>query len=167
MRAPRRRDAHYLRLSDLPDVPFRGHHAEDGFPQFSELVARLRGFFEFQVPGVVEHLLLQALHLPRQLLLAHGLVARLLLRRLQVELRLVAVVETLDDVLDALRNAYGRDAALLVVGDLPGAAALGFADRAPHRIGDAVGVEDGGAVDVARSAPYGLDQRALGAQEAF
>ena len=67
-----------------------------------KLVARLGRFFEFQVSGVIEHLLLQALDLARELLFAHRLVARLVLRRLQVELRLVAVVETFDDVLDAL-----------------------------------------------------------------
>ena len=50
---------------------------------------------------------------------------------------------------------------------LLGAAALGFADGALHRTGDAVGVEYGFAVDMACGTADGLDQRALGAQEAL
>ena len=60
-----------------------------------------------------------------------------------------------------------RDAVRRVVGDLLAAPALGLADGAPHRIGDRVGVQDRAAVDVARGAADGLDQRALRAQEAF
>ena len=67
------------------------------------------------------------------------------------------------ELLDALR----RDAVLEVVGDLLLAAAVGFGQRPLHRAGDAVGVEDDLAVDVARGAADGLDQRRLGAQEAF
>ena len=55
----------------------------------------------------------------------------------------------------------------LVVGHLFGAAAVGFVDGFAHRVGDAVGIQNGGAVQVARGAAYGLDQRAFGTQEAF
>ena len=47
------------------------------------------------------------------------------------------------------------------------AAALGLGHGALHRAGDAVGVEDHLAVDVARRAADGLDQGGLGAQEAL
>ena len=54
-----------------------------------------------------------------------------------------------------------------VVGVLLLAAAVGLGHRALHRAGDLVGVEDHPAVDVARGAADGLDQRGLAAQEAF
>ena len=54
-----------------------------------------------------------------------------------------------------------------VVGDLLLAAAVGLGDGALHRAGDAVGVHDDPAVDVAGGAADGLDQRGLGAQEAL
>ena len=54
-----------------------------------------------------------------------------------------------------------------VVGLLLGAAAVGLADRALHRAGDLVGVEDHLAVDVARGAADRLHQRGLRAQEAL
>ena len=44
---------------------------------------------------------------------------------------------------------------------------VGLADRRLHRIGHHVGVQDRHAVDVPRGAADRLDQRALGAQEAF
>ena len=56
---------------------------------------------------------------------------------------------------------------LLVVLLLDGAAAVGFADGAAHAVGVDVGVEDGSAVEVARGAAHGLNQRAGGTQEAF
>ena len=45
------------------------------------------------------------------------------------------------------------------------AAALGLVDRPAHRVGDAVRVEDGDAVQVARRAPGRLDERRLRPQE--
>ncbi len=68
---------------------------------------------------------------------------------------------------DAFLDRFGRDAVLAVVGLLQRAAAAGFVDRALHRVGDAVGVEDDLGVDVAGGAADGLHQRGLAAQEAF
>ena len=64
-------------------------------------------------------------------------------------------------------DAFRRDAVGLVVGHLLFAAAAGLGHGPLHRAGDVVGVEDDLAVDVARGAADGLDQRGLGAQEAF
>ena len=64
-------------------------------------------------------------------------------------------------------TAFGRDAVGLVPGHLLLAAARGLGHRPLHRAGDAVGIEDDLAVDVARGAADRLDQRGLGAQEAF
>ena len=47
------------------------------------------------------------------------------------------------------------------------APAVGLVDRLLHRVGDLVGVHDRRAVQMARGAADGLDQRLLGAQEAF
>jgi hypothetical protein len=60
-----------------------------------------------------------------------------------------------------------RDAVFEVVGLLLLAAAIGLGDRALHRAGDLVGIEDDAAVDIARGAADGLDQRGLRAQKAF
>ena len=56
---------------------------------------------------------------------------------------------------------------LFVVRLLLLAAALGFPDRFRHRRGDFIAVENRFAVDVARRAANGLNQRAFRAQEAF
>ncbi len=59
------------------------------------------------------------------------------------------------------------DAVFFVVGFLLFAAAVGFVDGALHGVGHLVGVEDGAAFDVAGGAADGLDEGALGAEEAF
>ncbi len=66
-----------------------------------------------------------------------------------------------------LRMVCGVMPCFVVVGDLLFAAAVGFADRAFHAAGDAVGIHDDPAIDVARRAADGLDQRGFRAQEAF
>src|SRR6185369_4087674 len=58
------------------------------------------------------------------------------------------------------RRRLGRDAVLFVVLGLQRAAPVGLADRALHRVGDAVGVHDDLAVHVARRAADRLDERA-------
>lgn len=50
---------------------------------------------------------------------------------------------------------------------LQGAAPLGLLDRHLHRVGDGIAVENDLAVEVARRAADGLDQRAGRAQEAL
>ena len=55
----------------------------------------------------------------------------------------------------------------IVVGRLLFAAAVGLGHGALHRAGDLIGIENDLAVDIARGAADGLDQRGLGAQEAF
>src|SRR3546814_16169830 len=53
------------------------------------------------------------------------------------------------------------------VGLLPLPAAVGLLQRRHEAVGHLVGIEDHAAVDVARGAPDGLDQRGGGAQEAL
>ena len=73
-----------------------------------------------------------------------------------------------DDVADLLaRIVSGVMPCFEIVGDLLLAAARGLVHRALHRAGDPVGVEDHAAVDVARGAADGLDQRGFRTQEAF
>ena len=66
-----------------------------------------------------------------------------------------------------LLDAFRRDAVCGVVFLLLLAPAAGFRHGAFHRAGDAVGIEDDAAVDIARGAADGLDQARLAAQEAF
>ena len=72
-----------------------------------------------------------------------------------------------EDVVDVALDGLGRDAVLGVIGELLLAPAVGLGERALHRAGDPVGVEDHPALDVARGAADGLDQRGLRAQEAL
>src|SRR3954471_14668778 len=129
----------------------------------AELVAHPRGLLELEVARVLQHLLLQHLDLARELLLRHRLVAH----RFLGGLRVLRLVDAVDQVLDALDHALGRDAVLLVVADLLCAPPIGFADGPFNRLRHLIGIEDRGAVDVPRGAADGLDERALRAQEAF
>ena len=67
---------------------------------------------------MVLHRLFQTFDLTRQTLLAHGLVFRRLLRRLQLPNSRIGIVDAVDHVLDAFRYAPGRNAVLGVIGDL-------------------------------------------------
>src|SRR5215469_14040662 len=62
--------------------------------------------------------------------------------------------------IDGLGDGLRCDAVLLVVRELLGAAAIGFVNRAPHRIGDGVGVHQDAPVHVTGRAPDGLNKRA-------
>ena len=71
------------------------------------------------------------------------------------------------DVLDALGHTPGRDAVSGVEGLLPAAAPLRFLYGPAHGTGHLIGVENGAAVEVARGAADGLNERAVRAQKAF
>jgi hypothetical protein len=79
----------------------------------------------------------------------------------------VAARDVGDDVADVALDRGRRDAVLGIIFELLLAAPAGLGERALHRAGDAVGIEDHAPVDVARGAADRLDQRGLGAQEAF
>ena len=64
-------------------------------------------------------------------------------------------------------DGRGGDAVFFVVGFLFFAAAVGLVDGALHGVGHLVGVEDGAAFEVAGGSADGLDEGALGAEEAF
>src|SRR4051795_3425291 len=135
-------------------------------PQLADLVAKPRRVLEAQVLGGGEHLLLELddrlFHLGEREILgldAAAVAAAAALRGLALRL------EELGYVADALDDRRGRDAVLLVVGDLDRAAAVGLLDRRAHRRRLLVGVHQHRAFDVAGRAPDGLDERRLAAQE--
>src|SRR3954466_14553375 len=137
-------------------------------PQLADLVAQARGVLEAQVLGGGEHLLLELddrlLHLRERQVLgldALAIAAPPALRGLSLGL------QELGDVADALDDGRGRDAVLLVVGDLDRPAAGRLLDRRAHRRRLLVGVHEHRALDVARRAPDRLDQRRLAAEEAL
>ena len=66
-----------------------------------------------------------------------------------------------------LDDGLGRDAQAQVVRNLSLAAALGFAHGACHGVGDAVGIQDGFAAQIASSSADGLDERSFRTQKAF
>src|SRR5947208_3562273 len=67
----------------------------------------------------------------------------------------VALVDTVHDVVDRALDAFRRDIVRGVVFDLLFAAAVGLRDGALHRAGDLVGIQDHPAVDIARGAADG------------
>ena len=76
-------------------------------------------------------------------------------------------VNAVNEVTHLLDDGLGRDAQAQVVRNLPLAAALGFAHGACHGVGDAVGIQDGFAAQIASSSAYGLDERSFRTQKAF
>src|SRR5581483_6063100 len=79
----------------------------------------------------------------------------------------VALIDTVENVGDALAHALRRDPVRRVVLLLLFATAFGLGNGTLHRAGDAVGIENDAAVDIARGAADGLNEARLAAQEAF
>src|SRR3989441_10575639 len=71
------------------------------------------------------------------------------------------------DIQHRLHDGPRRDAMLDVVGELSFAAAIHLFQRALHRAGDVIGVENGSAAEVPGSPADGLDQRPVRSQEAL
>src|ERR1700682_2693089 len=130
-----------MRTSALRLLLRRKLNAERALLELGELVPRARGLLELEIARELEHLLLECLDLARELLLAHGLVTRLLLRNPGIR----SIVHAVDQVLDALDHACRRDVVALVVGLLLAAPAVRLGDRALDRAGDRVGLPECGA----------------------
>ena len=77
------------------------------------------------------------------------------------------VVDAVDEFAHLLDHATRHDAVLGIEVELLLAAARRLVDGTLHGAGDLVGVQDGLAFQVAGRTPDGLDQAALGAQEAL
>ncbi len=115
------------------------------------------------------HLLFQLAEPACQLLRRQGGIGSLFFGHLRVLLRWhpATRVGGFHDVRDLLAHRLGRDAVGLVVGDLLGAAAVGFVDGLLHGAGNGVGIEDRLAPRVARRTTDGLDERTGGTQKPF
>src|SRR5262249_3036882 len=79
----------------------------------------------------------------------------------------VALVDRLQNVGNVAAHAFRRDAIGRIERLLLLAAPIGLGNRALHRAGHGIGIEDHAAVDVARGAADGLNERGLAAQKAF
>ena len=128
-----------------------------------DFVAQAGGLLELEVLGGFAHLGAQPVEMGRQIGPYHRLVdlgghARHIG---------VALVEAGQNILDILFHRGRCNPMRLVMGDLLGASAVGFAQSPLHRAGDAVGIHDHAPLGVARGAPDGLDQRGFRAQKAF
>ena len=80
---------------------------------------------------------------------------------------LVLAGDVRDDVANVAADRRWRDAMFAIVRFLLLATAGGLVHRPLHAAGDAVGIEDHSALDIARGAADGLDQRSFGAQKAL
>src|SRR5256884_293697 len=131
-----------------------------------DFVAEARGFLEIQIGGGLAHPRFQVVQDGLEIVsdaddvVGHAAVADL-------HQHMVALVDAVHDVADGFLDALRRDAVEGVVFDLLLAAAVGLGDGALHRAGNLVGIEDHLAVDIARGAADGLDQRRFTAQKTF
>ncbi len=142
--------------------------AEHPLPQQPELVAHPCGLLEFEIARMLNHALFQTLDLTRHVLRVvdlqfrnftlHAARAQALARRLH---------HAIDQIAHRFVERGGRDAMFGVERNLLGAAALGFVDGTTHGVGNAVAVQNGHAVHIARRAADGLDERTGGAQKAL
>jgi hypothetical protein len=130
--------------------------------QVADAVAQLRRLLEVEARRGGAHRLVEAGDLGEEcfLVLEDLLSLVLLERHRRVVGRDLGGHEIVDRALDAL----GGDVVLGVVRLLARAAARGLFQRGLHRAGHDVGVEDRGAVQVARRAADRLDERALRAE---
>jgi hypothetical protein len=138
--------------------------------QQHQLVAHLGRLLEGQVAGVLQHLLLQPLDLASDVFLAHVLDARPLQRVLFQALHLAAgllAVDAVDQVAHLLDDAARRDAVRRLCASCRSRRRWVSPMARFIESVIAVGIQDGLALQVAGGAADGLDQAALGAQEAF
>src|SRR6266545_8170351 len=132
--------------------------------ELQELIAEHRRQLEIELLSGGLHLLLQ--HADQGLALAGvGWAADLPGTRLPNPRVGHAGHET--DIEHRLHDGPRRDAVLDVVRDLCLATSIHLFQRPFHRAGDAIGVQNGSAAEVARRAPHGLDQRPIRSEEAL
>src|SRR3954468_8369472 len=104
--------------------------------QLGEPVPHPGRFLSLECAGALQHLLLEYFDLARELLFRHCFVAHGLLDCLVV----FGLVYSVDEILDALDHAFGRDAMALVVLHLFLAAPIRLRERALDGIGQVVGI---------------------------
>src|SRR6185369_10881842 len=133
------------------------------FLQAADLVAKACSFLELEVGRGFAHPLFEVADIGFEVVpdeMRPFLIA-------SVDDHAVAGREMGEHVMDVAPDALRRDAMLLVIGELLFAPAIGLVERAFDRARHRVGIENDAAVDVARGSPDRLDQRSLGAKEAF
>ena len=123
-----------------------------------KLIPRSSSRFKLQIFCMRLHGFFQLFNMLSQFFFAHHFKACRFLHCLPRLRGRVGIIGSLNDVLDALGDTDRGDAVRQIVRDLLGAAAVGFVHRLAHRIGDAIGVKNGLAVEVARRTADGLDQ---------
>jgi hypothetical protein len=114
--------------------------------QYGQLVTHAGRLLKLQVACMVKHDFFQPFDFAGDVLLGHGLGGLALLGFLRQFFGILPgffAVHTVNQVFDALGDRARRDAVGQVEGHLLGAAALGFAHGALHRVGDAVGIQNG------------------------
>jgi hypothetical protein len=125
-----------------------------------QLIAYLGCFFELQIAGVLQHQLFEPLDFRA---MSFSLMSSTLRPLQGIALQLFGLLARLFAVHPSIRSFT---CLTMERGVMPCArlwaicayAALGFPHRSFHRFGDAVGIQNGAAIEVARGAANGLDQ---------
>ena len=123
----------------------------------ADLVAQPRGLLELEVGSGFPHPLLEIADIGLEVVADE--VGPLVVAGVDDDS--VARREVRHDVVNVALDAFRSDAVLEVVFELLVAPAVGFGERAFHRAGDPVRVENDAAFDVARGAADRLDERRL------
>src|SRR5262249_9771745 len=143
---------------------------ELGGAQALDLVTQPRGFLEIEIGGSRAHARLEVGDHRLEIVADGGggpLVADAGKPAAGRDQHVVPLADRLQNGGDGAAHALRRDAVGGVERLLLLAAAIGLGNRALHRAGDGVGIEDHAAVDVARGAADGLNERGLAAQESL
>src|SRR5262245_45149856 len=143
---------------------------ELGGAQALDLVAQPRGFLEVEIGGGRAHARLEVGDHRLEIVADGGsglLVADAGKPAAGRDQHVVALVDRLQNVGDVAAHALRRDAVRGVERFLLFTPPIGLGDGALHRAGHGVGIEDDTAVDVARGAADGLNERGLAAQESL
>ncbi len=150
-------------ITNGPTRPFSGEQKFLG-AKFLDVVAQLSRLFKLELLRRLAHIRFQLADVASSScwVLNSGIASSWLVRSAYSALRMCA-----SDISSDRMMEVRRDAVLLVVRLLHGAPAVGLIERATHRVGHHVGVQDGSALQVTRRASDGLDQRPRGAQKAF
>ena len=144
-------------------VNLRSRNLQLSFPQILDPITQFGGFLKFKSLRMLAHFKVE----PLDRLVNLGGAVAFDVFQLQRHFEIIRFRCRHQRRFDRLDDSFRRDAVFAVINLLQGPSPLGFFDRAFHRIGNAIGIENRLATGVARGAANRLNQRGSGTQKAF